>query len=241
MRKLLLVVLVLALSVFTAGCNEKEITEVKGSKPEPSKEEQKINQDKINELLENPTYKDVKQEKDGPLVDIYELSTEAKYARVVSYGAKYYDRANWSKTVKNGLDFALFSVVVLDRAPRIDPQTFEERGTTGEISLNLAVRNRTDKGHQIDVRMTTSTGEQYDQPTFWTDSAPDKNELLLSPLVSPDATARWDLNYYIDPRQLKDLEWIKLEFTVWNEDGIGNFKVKSGKIPLGEPTKFEQK
>ena len=68
LRKLLLIALVLP--VFTVGCNEKELTEVKGSKPEQPKEEQGINQDKINELLENPTYKDVKQEKNGPLVDI---------------------------------------------------------------------------------------------------------------------------------------------------------------------------
>ena len=88
--------------------------------------------------------------------------------------------------------------------------------------------------------MITSTGEQYDQPTFRTDSAPDKYEFYRDPLVSPDATGRWDLMYYIDPKQL-NLEWIKLEFTVWNEDGTGNFKVKSGKIPLSEPTKFKMK
>ena len=240
LRKLLLIALVL--SVFAVGCNEKELTEVKGSKPEPSKEEQKMDQDKIKEFLDNPTFKDVKQEKNGPLVDIYELSTEAKYARITTYGGAYYDRANWSKTVKNGLDFALFSVVVADRVPRIDPETFEEQeGTTGEIGLNLAIRNRTNKGYEIGIRMITSTGEQYDQPTIWVDSAPDKNELFPYPLVSTDATARWDLMYRIDPKQLKGLEWIKLEFEVWSEDGTEIFKVKSGKIPLGEPTKFEQK
>ena len=243
MNRLLSVVLLLSLSVFAVGCGDKEVTEVKGSKPEPSKQEQVKAEEKFKELLENPTYKDVKQEENGPLVDIYELSPEAKHARVVAYGSKYYDRANWSKTVKNGLDFALFSVVTSDRQPRIDTNTFEEvEGTTGAIGLNIAVRNRTNTPYDVgSIRLVTSNGQQFDSPTLWFDSDVNKNEIFPHPVVSPDAIVRWDLMYQVDPRQIKDIEWVQLIFDVWSEDGSKNFKVDSGKILLGEPTKFEQK
>ena len=171
------------------------------------------------------------------------MSTESKYARVVAHGSKYYDRANWSKTVRKGLDFALFSVVVSDRNEKWDPYTLERlEGTTGSIGLNIAIRNRTNQAYEIEsIRLITSNGQQFDEPTFWYESDPNRHEMFPDTVVSSDATIRWDLLYYVDPKQLQDLEWIKLEFSVWNEEGTQNFKVDSGKIPLGEPTKFEMK
>lgn len=242
MKKTLLVVLSLLLSVAVIGCGDDEVTEVKGEKPEATQKEQEEAEKKFEELLENPTFKDVKQEEDGPLVDIYELSTEAKHARHVAYGSEYYDRANWSATKRN-IDFALLSVVISDRQPRIDPDTYEiTEGKAGAISLNLAIRNRAKKTYDAGmIRLITSNGQQFDNPLLWNDSDPSKNEVFPSPNVSPGAVARWDLTYQVDPKQVKGIEWVRLVFEVWSEDGEENFKVDSGKIPLGEPTKFEKK
>ena len=242
MKKALLIVLSLLLSVAVIGCGSDEVTEVKGGKPEPTKKEQEEAEKRFEELLENPTFKDVKQEEDGPLVDIYELSTEAKHARHVAYGSEYYDRANWDDT-KNNVDFALLSVVISDRQPRVDPNTYEEtEGKAGAIGLNLAVRNRSSKTYDVGmVRLITSNGQQFDEPLFWQDSDPSKNDIFPQTTVSPGAVARWDLTYQVDPKQVKGIEWVQLIFTVWEEDGTGDFKVDSGKIPLGEPTKFEKK
>jgi hypothetical protein len=218
-----------------AGCSDTEVKEVKGEKqPEPKQEQPK------KDLLENPEYKDIKQDENGKLVDIYELTPESKLARVKEFKTVYYDQAKYNEKVKD-FEVAVFSIVTSTASPEVDPDTLEETGNkTGELTLNMAVRNNGNHPYTIYInKVITNVGKQYEQPTFWINSDPSQNNMFPDEKIHPGVTSRWDITYNMSPEDVEKLEWIQIDYTIFGKEDMHVKDVTSPKIKLGEPTKFE--